>query len=32
MNQKEVQIPIGEWAKSRLRKNNGAEKRTRDEN
>ena len=31
MNQKEVQIPIGEWAKSRLRKNNGAEKRTRDD-
>ena len=31
MNQKAVQVPIGEWAKSRLRKNNGTEKRTRDE-
>jgi len=31
MNQEAVQVPIGEWAKSRLRKNNGTEKRTRDE-
>ena len=31
MNQEAVQVPVGEWAKSRLRKNNGTEKRTRDE-
>ena len=29
MNQDAVQIPIGEWAKTRLRKNKGTEKKTR---
>ena len=32
MNQDAVKIPIGEWAKTRLRKNKGTEKKTRKEN